>query len=105
MDLFLQPVNVNRFSDSQKVFQPCPYRQNTEAISWRKLVHYENANPDDVYHIIGVTSVKEGFAEYTGSEEGYTFRHFKSHKVYIVAKSVGRRYKVLPEDLRVLSTV
>ena len=90
--MFLQAVKVVRFAESKKVFNE-RYRYGGH-----EVVTYPNPNPDDMYFVIGVTSLKEGEIDYD-SEEGYMFCQSKSHKVYIVAKSIGRRFKVLEEDL------
>lgn len=99
--MFLQPVKIKRFVDTRKVFTECPYKDD-QLHHWRKLVGTENPKHDDVYHVIGVTNLKEGITDYMGREDGYAFKQFKSHKVYIVAKGIGRRYKVLPEDMELV---
>ena len=91
--MFLQQVKVINFADSMKVY-------GTE-YGGRKLHTYANENPDDIFHIVGVTSIKEGVTEYD-SDHGLYFCQKKSHKVYIVAKSIGRRFKVLPEDVELI---
>lgn len=96
--MFLQQVKVKQFTDSVKKYGTCPFT-NTHKSPWRGLHHTENKNPNEVYHVIGVTTLKEGYSEYLGYEEGYGFVQSKSHKVYIVAKGVGRRFKALPEDI------
>ena len=87
--MFLQQVKVKNFAESKKV------------CGGRELHTYVNEKPDDVFHIVGVTSIKEGVIEYD-QEYGYQFNQKKSHKVYIVAKSIGRRFKVLPEDVELI---
>lgn len=91
--MFLQQVKVKNFAESIKVY-------GTQ-YGGRKLRTYTNENPDDIFHIIGVTSIKEGVTEYD-REYGYQFDQKKSYKVYIVAKSIGRRFKVLPEDVELI---
>lgn len=87
--MFLQQVKVKNFAESKKVF------------GGRELHTYINEKPDDVFHIVGVTSIKEGDTEHEAGY-GYYFNQKKSHKVYIVAKSIGRRFKVLPEDIELV---
>lgn len=91
--MFLQQVKVKNFAESKKVY-------GTQ-YGGRKLSTYANKNPDDIFHIVGVTSIKEGVTEYD-REYGYQFHQKKSYKVYIVAKGIGRRFKVLPEDIELL---
>ncbi len=91
--MFLQQVKVRNFAESKKVYGT--------RYGGRELYTYANKNPDDIFHIIGVTSIKNGVIDYD-HEYGYQFNQKKSHKVYIVAKSVGRRFKVLPEDLELI---
>ena len=88
--MFLQPVKVKNFADSKKVFN--------SRYGGRKLITYPNQQPDDVFYVVGVTAIKEGETEYD-SEAGYYFVQDKSYKVYIVAKSIGRRFKVLESDI------
>ncbi|GAB0167483.1 hypothetical protein LSPCS325_09200 [Lysinibacillus sp. CTST325] len=91
--MFLQQVKVKNFAESKKVYGT--------RYGGRKLYTYANENPNDIFNIIGVTSIKEGVTEHDG-EYGYQFNQSKSHKVYIVAKSIGRRFKVLPEDIELV---
>ncbi|MGD6898629.1 hypothetical protein [Bacillus infantis] len=91
--MFLKPVKVKKFAESQK--------HHGGNYGGRKMYTYPNSKPEDVFHIIGVTSIKDGSTDYD-REYGYSFVQHKSHKVYIVAKGLGRRYKVLPEDLEVV---
>lgn len=91
--MFLQQIKVKNFADSKKVY-------GTQ-YGGRKLRTYANENPDDIFHIVGVTAIKEGVTEYD-REYGYQFNQNKSYKVYIVAKSIGRRFKVLPEDVELI---
>lgn len=93
--MFLQPIKVKNFAVSKKV-HGLGYRYGG-----RQLSTYANDKPDDVFHVIGVSSIKEGAVGYD-FEDGYSFEATNSHKVYIVAKSIGRRYKVLPQDIELL---
>ena len=100
--MFLKPVKVKRFAETRKRCGSCPFAGGQHKDNWRQLTTVENKQPDDIYHVIGVTSLKEGWSEYLGYEEGYGFRQAKSHKVYLVAKGVGRRFKVLEEDMELV---
>jgi hypothetical protein len=91
LKVFLKPVKVKQFADSRKYYGLTRY-------GGRKLITIPNDKPDDVFYIVGVTSIKEGIVEYD-NEYGYSFSASKSHKVYIVAKSIGRRFKVLERDI------
>jgi len=93
--MFLEQVKVKNFAESKKVYGT--------RYGGRKLYTYANKKPDDIFHIVGVTSIKEGVTEHDG-EYGYQFNQSKSHKVYIVAKSIGRRFKVLPEDVELVGS-
>lgn len=90
--MFLKPVKVKNFAESVKVYG--------SRYGGRKLKTYPNKNPNDVFYIVGVTAIKEGVTEYD-SEAGYYFCQKNSHKVYIVAKSIGRRFKVLESDIEI----
>lgn len=90
--MFLETVKVKNFAHSKRV---CV--ENSE-YGGRQVYTIPNDKPDDIFHVIGVTSLKDGATHYD-SEDGLYFAATKSHKVYIVAKSIGRRYKVLEEDL------
>lgn len=92
--MFLKPIKVKNFAESKKVHGVGRY-------GGRELFTHPNDKPDDVFHIIGVSSIKEGVINYD-FEDGYSFQALKSHKAYIVAKSIGRRYKVLPQDIELL---
>lgn len=94
--MFLQKVKFKQFVESAK---GSPKRPDGSTRAGRHLRYRENPNPDDVYHIIGKTHMVEGVSEWVGYEEGYTFRFEKRHEVYIVAKSIGRRFKVLVDDV------
>lgn len=91
--MFLEQVKVKNFAESKKVY-------GTQ-YGGRQLHTYSNKSPDDIFRIVGVTSIKEGVTEYD-SDHGLYFCQKKSHKVYIVAKSIGRRFKVLPEDVELI---
>ncbi|GIO25378.1 hypothetical protein [Oceanobacillus sp. J11TS1] len=86
-DLFLKQVKVKEFADSMKVG------------SARKLVKVPNENEDDIYTVVGVTAINEGYTEY---DESAYFVMTDRHKVYLVAKSIGRRFKILEEDMDLL---
>lgn len=92
--MFLKSVKVKQFADSKK------YYGNSKH-GGKKLINIPNDKPDDVFYIVGVTSIKEGIVEYD-YEYGYSFSATKSHKVYIVAKSIGRRFKVLESDIELV---
>lgn len=88
--MFLKPVRVTHFADSKKVYK--------SKYGGRELIIYPNDKPDEVYHVVGVTSIKEGETEYDRDYGNY-FVQRNSHKVYIVAKSIGVRRKVLEKDM------
>lgn len=98
--MFLQQVKVKNFVQSKKVYGTPRFMPENWKGSYRELVTEENLNQEDVYHIIGITSLREGYSDF--HNEGVDFVLKKSHKVYLVAKGIGRRFKVLEEDLVLL---
>lgn len=88
--IFLKPVRVVNFADSKKVYK--------SKYGGRELITFPNEKTDEIYYVVGVTAIKEGVTEYE-RDFGHIFVQEESHKVYIVAKSIGRRFKVLEEDL------
>lgn len=100
--MFLQKVKVKKFAESSKMYGFPPWSKGKYNVVYRGLKLTDNHKPDDVYTVVGVTSIKEGVREYD-SETGYYFVQKNSHKVYIVAKSIGRRFKVLESDLELIN--
>lgn len=88
MSLFLKQVKVKEFADSRKIGQA------------RKLVKIPNENKDEIYTVIGVTALNEGYSESDGY--GWYFVMTERHRVYLVSKSIGRRFKVLEENMELL---
>lgn len=99
--MFLKQVKVKRFAKTVKKYGPTPWNIGWQS-HYKVLEKEENNNPDEVYTIVGVTNLQEGYAEYEGMEEGYRWQQKAHHKVYLVAKSLGRRFKVLEEDLELI---
>ncbi|OMD87801.1 MULTISPECIES: hypothetical protein [Paenibacillus] len=95
---FLQKVRVKKFARTVKTFGQNPWIPNSKDL-YRKVDTYPNDRRDIVYTIIGTTQLQEGYSNYLGSDEGYGWAQRNSVKVYIVAHGLGRRYKVIPEDL------
>lgn len=95
--MFLKRAKVKRFVRS--VAHAPVTDKRTYRAAGRSIVLEENKNPDDIFTIIGTTVKLEGKSEYEGHDEGYSFKREKTHRVYIVAKSMGKRYYVLPEDI------
>lgn len=93
--MFLSQVKVRNFAESKKSYN--------SRYGERSLYTYPNKNSDDVFYIVGVTAIKDGVIEYD-REYGYQFNQKKSHKVYIVAKSIGRRFKALERDLEIIES-
>lgn len=87
-NLFLKQVKVKEFADSHKVGRA------------RKLVKIPNENKDETYTVVGVTALNEGYSESDGY--GWYFVMTERHRVYLVAKSIGRRFKVLEGDLEII---
>jgi len=94
---FLQKVKCKRFTYS-KNFIPDSSRLGMD----RRLVSYKNSNVEDIYTIIGVTTLREGESFYHSDTQRVNFITKKVHKVYIVSKNLSRKYKVLPEDIILL---
>jgi hypothetical protein len=90
---FLEEVKVSSFCFSIKKYN---YQLGRPE---RVIERYKNKNPDNVYRVIGQTVLNTGYSEYLGYEGGYGFRMTGCQTVYIVANTLGRRYKVLPEDI------
>lgn len=88
-NLFLKQVKVKEFADSRKIGVD------------RKLFKLPNENKNDIYTIVGITALNEGYTEF---DEHYYFVTTKRHKVYLVAKGIGRRFKVLEGDMEVLES-
>ena len=99
-DLFLQKVKVKAFASSVKSFGVPPFgsKNSKWQTSYRHVVYTENKNPDEIFTVVGVSSLKEGIIEYSG-DEGSTFNQKNSVQTLIVAKSIGVRYKVALEDI------
>lgn len=93
---FLQPVKVKRFVRAEKIKDTQPNLVTNHRI----LKFIENKKPDEIYHVIGISEIKEGRTEFLGSR--HLFIPGQIHKVYIVAKSLGKRFKVLEQDLNIL---
>lgn len=100
--MFLQKVKVKKFAESTKMYGVPPWSKGHYKAGYRGLELTDNPQPEEVYTVIGVTSIKEGESEYD-SEAGYYFVQKNSHKVYLVAKSIGRRFKVLESDLELIN--
>lgn len=100
-NLFLTKVKVRQFADGVKRHGKPPFA-DTGHKHYRILHRTPNPNPDIIYTIIGVTGIREGYSDYLSYEEGYAWVQNTSHKVYVVANTIGRKYKVLPEDMEVL---
>jgi hypothetical protein len=95
--MFLQKVKVSHFAESGKgtnEFWANGYRK-----PGRHLKRIVNKHPEDIYTIVGVTRLQEGRTTFNGSDEPRSFELDQSHKVYIIAKSIGRRLKVLISDV------
>lgn len=96
---FLQKVKVKNFAEIRKGYK---MRQRGDRDNFREVVKRENRNPEQIFTVIGVTTMKEGWSDYIGYEEGYAFEQTASKTVYIVANTLGRRYKALLEDLELI---
>lgn len=51
--------------------------------------------------IAGMRTVKEGYSDYIGPEEGFAFIPMRHINVYLVATSIRTFIRVLPEDIEV----
>lgn len=89
---FLDKVLVSRFTASVKRYDDAR-RCNVRIIS-----NKVNGQAMDVYTVVGVACLKEGDICWE-VDGGYWFEQRKSHKVYIVAKTLGRRKYALPSDM------
>lgn len=99
---FLQKVKVNRFAENVKKYGPCPWGSGTWKSHYRKVETKENKKKDTEFVVIGTTCLNEGYSEWLGGDDGNGFKMMGRIKVYIVASGLGRRYKVLPEDMEVV---
>ncbi len=90
--LFLAKVHVKQFAISVKQYAGHGRKE-------RRIKMLANPNPDDIFTIISATQIKEGQVWFEGDDVGYIFKETGSKQVFIVAKSIGRRYKVLLEDI------
>ncbi|GIO02987.1 hypothetical protein J5TS2_36550 [Brevibacillus halotolerans] len=99
--MFLKQVKVKNFAVSVKKYGVPPWDKTWKS-HYKVLEKQENKNLDDVFTVIGVTHLQEGYSVWEGDQEGYRWQQKVSHKVYIVSKSIGRRFKVLEEDLEVI---
>jgi hypothetical protein len=98
--MFLQKVTVSHFvrgvTGSSEFWGNCARKQG------RRVVRDINKKPDEVLTVIGQTQLYEGLTHSNGSDEPSNFEPKVRHKVYIVAKGLGRRFKVLPEDIQLV---
>jgi hypothetical protein len=97
--MFLKKVKVKAFAQGVKLHGVPPWGRSYKS-GYRVVKRSENKQPDDVYTVIGKTMLNEGETEYIGVEEGMTFNTLSRKMVYIVAKGLGRRFYVLPEDMQ-----
>lgn len=97
--MFLAKVKVKRFVKGIRSSQVISGQYHGLG---RKIVTRENRSTDDVFFVVGVTQLREGLIEWEGSDIGYVFRKTRSRQVYIVARSIGRRFKALPEDIEIV---
>jgi len=89
---FLDKVTVARFTECKKSFDP------SKKCRVRHLIHTDNPNASDCFTVLGTTTLKEG-AVMWNYDDTTTFHQTASHKVYIVAKTIGRRKYALPSDM------
>lgn len=97
--MFLAQVKVVKFAESRKGSLVVDGFYHGLA---RVIATNDNHNPEDIYTVVGVTQLKEGWSDFISEDEGTAFRQTDSKQVYIVAKSIGQRFKVLPEDIEVI---
>lgn len=100
---FLDQVKVKAFSQSIKTTEQREagtLKYKTTFIV-RKVRKYKNPAPETLYVVIGTTTLQEGYSDYLGQDDGYGWAHEKTVKVYIVANTLGRRYKAQVEDMEI----
>lgn len=97
---FLQKVKVKQFTQSIKRVRHKPNKTINDL--FREITKIKNTNLDQIFTVIGVTSLKEGWTDYVDPEVGNTFRQTASVTVYIVACTLGRRYKATLDDLELV---
>lgn len=100
---FLDKVKVSHFSTSEKG-SPKKWPNGR----WRPGRHveiHENRFPEDVYTVVGVTKFYEGETDPGSEDEAPYFNMQNTVVVYIVAKTIGRRYKVQLRDLQIVGGV
>jgi len=98
--VFLQKVKVKQFAVSVKTYKPV---EGIGRAHCREMAKRINEKPDQIFTVIGVTTIKEGYSDYIGYEDGYTFRQRASKNVYIVACTLGRRFKAALDDLEIVT--
>ena len=93
---FLDKVKVKNFAYNAKKSMVINGQFNA---SGRGISTSENRNPETIYTVIGVVNLPQGYSDYIGYEEGYSFKHTGSTQVFIVANTIGVRHKVQLEDM------
>lgn len=96
---FLDKVKVKAFAYNAKksVVIDGQYQAGGRGISTTKNFHQET-----IYTVIGTVNLPQGYSEHIGHEEGYGFKHTGSVQVFIVANTIGVRYKAQLEDMELV---
>jgi hypothetical protein len=84
-----------KFLDKVRVKQ---FAYNAKTYKGRELCLVKNLNPETVFYVIGTVNFPHGVTHWY-PEEGTEFHQTGSTQVFIVANTIGIRYKATLEDL------
>lgn len=101
---FLQKVKVVAFTKTHKIYGMVDVtsfygHETPQDRNHRIMQRSPNLHPDDIFTVIGVKTLPLGFTDDLDTGERSGFVQTGSLQVYVVAKSIGRWFQAMAEDL------